>query len=116
MKIAINKCFGGFSLSDEAHEMLVSLGVKLYENWEELEARENKDEAWVVKAGPYSLGKYANSIERTDERLINVIETLGKKASGMCGNVKVISIPDNIDYEIDDYDGMETIHEKHRSW
>lgn len=116
MKVAVNKCYGGFSLSDEAHEMLVSLGVKLYENWERLEERENKDEPWIVKSGPYSFGKYSSSIDRTDERLIKTIEKLGKKASGMCGNIKVIDIPDGIEYEIDDYDGFETVREKHRSW
>lgn len=41
---------------------------------------------------------------------------MGKKASGKCAELKVIEIPDGVDWEIDDYDGIETVHEKHRSW
>ena len=28
----------------------------------------------------------------------------------------IVKIPANVEYEIDDYDGMESIHEKHKSW
>jgi len=28
----------------------------------------------------------------------------------------VVDIPDDIEYEIDDYDGIESVHEAHRSW
>ena len=55
-------------------------------------------------------------LKRTDNDLISVIEDLGDEASGRYGSVKVIEIPDDIDWEIDDYDGIETIHEKHRVW
>ncbi|CAK0757599.1 hypothetical protein CCP1ISM_7520003 [Azospirillaceae bacterium] len=30
--------------------------------------------------------------------------------------MEVIEIPDGVDWTIDDYDGVESIHEKHRSW
>ncbi len=53
---------------------------------------------------------------RTDPLLIQVVEELGDKASGDCSKLKVIEIPDGIEYEIDDYDGQESVHEKHRSW
>jgi hypothetical protein len=91
MKIAINRCYGGFGLPEEAYEFL---GLK----WD--------------KFG-YEFDSHS---KRSDPDLIRVIETLGEKASGKCAKLEVIEIPDNVDWEIDDYDGIETIHEKHRSW
>jgi hypothetical protein len=54
--------------------------------------------------------------DRTDPKLIQVIEELGDRANGRCAKLKIVEIPDGTDYEIDDYDGMESIHETHQSW
>lgn len=55
-------------------------------------------------------------IERTDERLIKCVEELGDEASDVCASLIVIEIPDNVDYYIWEYDGIESVHEQHRSW
>ena len=91
MKIAINTCFGRFSLSKEAYDYL---GLK----WDN-----------------YGM-EYNNSEDRNNIKLIEVIEKLGKLASGKDADIKIIEIPDNIEYYIDDCDGIESIHEKHRIW
>jgi hypothetical protein len=54
--------------------------------------------------------------DRTDPKLIQVVEELGDKASGSCAKLRIIEIPDGVDWEIDEYDGNESIHEKHKSW
>ena len=54
--------------------------------------------------------------DRTDPLLIEVVEELGEVANGSCAKLKVIEIPDGIDYEIEEYDGNESVHEVHRSW
>jgi hypothetical protein len=58
--------------------------------------------------------------DRSDPKLIQVVEELGgehrKGASGKCAELKIIEIPDGVDYEIDEYDGVETVHEVHQSW
>jgi len=56
------------------------------------------------------------TIDRTDPILVQVVEELKEEANDSCSKLKVIDIPDNIEYEIDEYDGLETIHEKHRKW
>ena len=39
-----------------------------------------------------------------------------EKANGSCSSLTIIEIPDDIQYTIDEYDGMESVHEDHRSW
>lgn len=62
------------------------------------------------------LGIYPWDIERNDPNLVKVVESLGEEANGQFSRLKVVEIPDDIEWFIDDYDGVETIHEKHRIW
>ena len=55
-------------------------------------------------------------IDRTDKDLITVVELLKDKANGGFAELKIVDIPDNIEWEIDDYDGSEHIAEIHRTW
>ena len=93
MKIVINKCFGGFGLSDKA--------INLY-----LEK----------KGGEPSPDFRVYHIDRTDTVLVDVVETLGVEADGNHASLTVVEIPDGISYEIDEYDGVEHIAETHRTW
>ena len=56
------------------------------------------------------------NIKRDDPRLIKAVEKLKDKANGMSAELKVVKIPDDVEWEIDQYDGLEKIDEKHRSW
>ena len=53
---------------------------------------------------------------RTHPDLIDAITQAGEEASGSCAKIKIIEIPDGVQYEIDEYDGLETVHEIHRRW
>lgn len=101
MKIAINKCYGGFGLSKAVY---AELGIK----WDGYGYLKNED-----------LGITSDNYMayRQDPRLIAAIEKVGEdEASGELAKVRVVEIPDGVEWEIDEYDGVETIHEKHRSW
>jgi hypothetical protein len=89
MKVVINKCFGGYGLSKEAYE---ALGL----------VRDNFGYAYID--------------DRTNLKLVEVVEKLGGAASGKYAQLKAVEIPDNIDFEINGYDGVETVHEVHRAW
>ena len=89
MKIVINKCYGGYGLSKEAYEYL---GL-----------------AWDNYG-------YKYEDNRTDPKLVECVETLGDIASGSYSKLKVVEIPDDVKWEIRDYDGIESIHEVHRVW
>ncbi len=85
MKILINRCYGGFGISDEALE-LYKQKVPLYE---------------------YDNGYH---IERTDSILIEIFEEKGSEfVSGPFSDIQLQIIPDNCHYYIEEYDGKEGI-------
>lgn len=101
MKIAINKCYGGFGLSQAVYK---ELGIE----WDGYGYLTNED-----------LGIKSDNQEayRSDPRLISAIEKIGEKeSSGSMSAIRIVDIPDDVQWEINNYDGIETIHEKHRSW
>ena len=113
MEIVINRCYGGFGISTEA--------VK------ELRKRGNKAALKIVLKGErYEGGKgdindydgnNYDDIPRDDKDLIKLLKEWGsKKVSGNCAELDIVKIPNGIKWEIDEYDGMETVEEKHRSW
>ena len=55
-------------------------------------------------------------MKRDDPDLINVVEKLGESANGDFANLEIVEIPDDVEWEIDEYDGMESVDEVHRSW
>lgn len=141
MKIVINKCFGGFGLSDAAYERLIELGIPVRKYVEEkkgtdgLYKKVSKNEGEVIfdrrlsppESDRFSkeeyeklMGRYWETWIDRDNRshplLIKVVEELGKKSWGNHAQLQVVEIPDGIKFEIADYDGVETIHEQHRSW
>ena len=90
MKIVINDCYGGFGLSKEAEELYIQ--------------KKNIS------------GPLRGDILRNDSVLVEVVETLGDKASGIYSKLKVVEIPDDVtDWRIEEYDGWEHIAEG-RKW
>lgn len=57
-----------------------------------------------------------SDLNREDPLLIKVVEMLGDKANGRHAKLKIVEIPDGVEYEIDEYDGIESVHEIHRVW
>lgn len=53
---------------------------------------------------------------RSHPLLLRVVEELGEAANGFAAELKIVEIPDGVDYEISEYDGIEHIAEKHRTW
>jgi hypothetical protein len=48
---------------------------------------------------------------------VEVVEALtSEKASGRFACLKVIEIPEDVDWYIEEYDGNEWVAEKHRTW
>lgn len=118
MKVAINRKFGGFSLSKAAVLRLRELGVKAA-----LEAWTSPEE--VPGDAPsrdmaLTLLRFSDmfhlDVPRTDERLIAVIAELGERANGACAQLEIVEVPDDVKWHIEEYDGWEHIAEDHRTW
>ena len=113
MKVVVNRDFGGFGLSSDAIEKILSL--KNIE-WE-------KQEDIYEYITYYQLG-HLNDVDyilqtdwkRHDPDLISVVEELGKLANARFSDLVIMEIPDNIDWFISSYDGIEHVAEVHRTW
>jgi len=145
-EVVINTCYGGFGLSDEAYEELIKLGVpvrkyipekrspktgkiiknpnnegrvifdneltpigedewndKMYWDYKESGATQRYWDVWT---------RY----DRENPLVIRVVKGLGKKANGPYAELKIVKIPADVEYEIEENDGLEWIAEKHMTW
>jgi hypothetical protein len=59
---------------------------------------------------------YEYDLDRTDPDLVAVVQELGKEAEGSCAELKIVEIPDDVEWQIEEYDGSEWVAEKHRTW
>ena len=91
-KIVINDRHGGFGLSEEA--------LAVYKMAHDIE----------------DPGFYCHDIARDDPLLVSIVCTLGERANGKYSRLKVVEIPDGVEWQIDEYDGSEWVAEAHRTW
>lgn len=59
---------------------------------------------------------YERDIPRDDPILVQVVREFKKKASGRFGALKIVKIPADAKWTLEEYDGMEHIAEVHRTW
>jgi hypothetical protein len=93
-RVAINKQHGGFGLSEAAQA-----------RYKELAGIDQHIENW-----------YDRDIPRDDPYLIKVIAELGEAANSRFCTLKIVEIPADVEWEIGEYDGLEWVAEKHRTW
>lgn len=133
MKVVINACFGGFGLSAESVKWLIAKKSPLIKTYTEDEygagsfpSEHLKDvgggfkagfvEGVLRKDGIVYTARIGEDEGRAHPDLIAVIEALGDAASGSFSRLRVVEVPDGVDYTIEEYDGNEHIAEKHRTW
>jgi hypothetical protein len=143
-KIVINVDYGGFNLSATAVFRYAKL--KGFEIYPYVQKRDNKGSLitdknikltrpstinsafciyWIME----DLGDEVNDdilnkakwfherdLKRDDLILIQVVEELGKMASGDHSSLEIVEIPDDVNWEIEEYDGNEWVSEIHRTW
>ena len=115
MKIVINTCHGGFSLSDEAFSMLLNRKGIEFETVEGNCVTHFYRKGMVDKNEGY-LGYHQDEFCRDDADLVAVVEALGSKANGDYAELKIVEVPDGVNWYIEDYDGAEHVAERQRTW
>lgn len=127
MKVVINTTIGGFSLSIEATRLAYERGMKDLAFKDEVKKEDLDRWRKYTKSGeihsclPLSDDLKFMLNDRTEDRsnpiLIQIIEEMGEKANGLHAILKIVDIPDDIEYNVCEADdGREWIAEKHRIW
>lgn len=105
MKIVINKCYGGYGLSNEAIELyLTKKNIPIV-----IDPRSDSYFRYYVVGENNTFTDH--NIRRHDPILVEVVEELKEKANGRHAKLEIIEIPDGCHYQIDEYDGMESYPE-----
>lgn len=152
MKVILNKCYGGFMLSNKAQfEYYRRKGTPAFAydrvtDWQTQETtfvrvhdanqtvegssacgllwfgvdmgeRFPSDHGFIPKSVPTeSVLCMDTDAIRVDPIAIAIVEEMGEEASGWASELRVVEIPDWMDWVIDDYDGIETLHEDVPTW
>ncbi|MED4883131.1 hypothetical protein [Bacillus smithii] len=141
MKVVINKrSGGGFALSNKAfteYRKRKGLNTYFYKYLAEEVYRKigedelNEDRSWIfsfafnkdfgdeIKSEEFPFDNLVSSgdIKRNDPDLIAVVEELGEEANTEYSMLKIVEIPDDVEWIIeDDGSGHEWVAEKHRTW
>jgi hypothetical protein len=150
MKVVVNKCYGGFGLSNEALDRLHELGFEgiatpidehfqVPDDTDEFHTKYGKAATLRANKAFRETGEFPGGgglvdtllskdfkyvlwsgrledKQRSDPRLVALVEELGKRVNGDFANLEIVEIPDGTDYVIAEYDGFEHVEEVHRSW
>ena len=111
-KIVINRCYGGFSVSEAAIQRYSELkGKELLFDY--MDNNERFKSYYYMEDGRKNYVNPYNLTNRTDPVLIQVIEELGsEKASGYGADLFIDELEAGTLYRIAEYDGQEWIETK----
>lgn len=135
MKLVLNKCYGGYGLSSEAITELYKQGSKAVKfstfsqyfgrKWKSMTQAEKDREldfstrllsAVVLEDGIVTQDSSWDVSIRSCPKLVKLVEDWGDKANSRHSKLEVVEVPDGLDLQFDEYDGIEFIEEVHRSW
>jgi len=146
MELIVNRCFGGFGLSHKGAMHYAKLkGFELFRYFDASTKKIYGDDYhkgcghYTTKSIPGFEGdvlpargddykdtpehKFLNEhywfeykIDRDDAALVQTVRDLGKTANGDHSKLEIVEIPDDVEWEISEYDGSEHVSEKHRTW
>ena len=89
-KIVINACFGRFDLNNKTGPIYHERSGKI-----------------VI---------CARDIPRDCPHLVRLVEEMGEKAGSSTSKLKIVEIPDDVEWQIEEHNGSEWVAEKHRTW
>ena len=57
-----------------------------------------------------------SDIDRNNPLLVQIVEEMGEQANGMYAKLKVVEVPDGVEWQIEEYDGLEHVAAIHEIW
>jgi hypothetical protein len=113
-EIVINISHGGFGLSQDAQIAYLERSQIAYT----LVPRDDRHS--TERYGPIIMVNgnhwYDHTIPRDDPVLVELVRELGSACYGEHARLKIIKIPANVAWQIEEYDGKEWVAEQHRIW
>jgi len=129
MNVVINRALGGLALSRKAVKRYSELSnIPIYAfTWEVIDnagnlkpAEKDDDSEYLsYSTDPKCTDRNywdKEELDRDDPILVQVVNELGKSAGQPDSDLVVISIPDDVDYYVEDCENHEVIREKSREW
>ena len=113
-KVVINDCHGGFGLSHEA--------VVKYSHLCKESITFDSTESTLLPYVYYKMNGnnrehwHAKNIKRDDPILVMLVEQMGYYVNDKFSELKVVEIPDDVNWYVEEYDGLEWVAEVHRTW
>ena len=96
MQVVINTSYSNFAISADA----ISLIQKKIKN----------------PKAKSQINAYAFDSDRSNPLLVEAVQKLGAKANGLYTTLKIVEIPDDVEWRVDAVNGKEVVREKHRMW
>ena len=96
MQVVINTSYSNFAISPDA----ISLIQKKIKN----------------PKAKSQINAYSFDNDRCNPLLVEAVQKLGAKANGLYTTLKIVEIPDDVEWRVDAINGKEVIREKHRIW
>lgn len=112
--VVINRRYGGFSLSYEGKIAYLEAAGITYT------LGDQADRDAQIRLGPKIIveGSEFNDrkISRDDPALVSVVKKLKDRANGEYAQLRIVEVPGDVKWQINEYDGQEWVAETHRIW
>lgn len=129
-EVVINKCYGGFGLSHMAtleYYKRKGINVQCYDYDYVTKTKTILGPNTLSSQDPHIIGfihyedaetgEYlSGDFPRDDVDLVEMIKELGEKANGPHAELKIVEIPSDVKWHIQEYSGIEWIAEDHKTW
>jgi len=113
-RVVINSEHGGFSISRTAELAYLERTGTPYT------FQDREDRAATLSKGQYIMvnDQYwdGRTIKRDDPVLVDIVREMGETANGDFASLRIVELPADVDWTIEEYDGREWVAERHRTW
>jgi hypothetical protein len=113
--IVINRQHGGFGLSWDAQIAYLERAGIAYTLVDRISRDDTERFGQEIKLDSGDAW-YDSQIERDDPILVTLVKEMGEAVNNEFANLRVVKVPGDVEWQIEEYDGLEWVSEQHRTW